>query len=51
MCKVIVYGDADFSLYDDNCWTAEDKRNAHLNAIESFEFIYTLISYYALYCI
>lgn len=45
MCEVIVYGDPEFELYNDN-WTAEDKRNAmaHLKALENFEFLYTLVT-------
>ena len=45
MCEVIVYGDSEFELYNDN-WTAEDKRNAmaHLKALETFEFLYALIT-------
>ena len=45
MCEVIVYGDPEFELYNDN-WTAENKRNAmaHLKAIEKFEFLYTLVT-------
>ena len=45
MCEFILYGttEAGFEVFKDG-WTAEDKRNAlaHLKALESFEFIYTL---------
>ena len=45
MCKVIVYGNSEFETYNDR-WSPEDKRNAlaHLKALESFEFIYVLIT-------
>ena len=45
MCEVIVYGDNEFKLYNDNL-TAEDKGNsmAHLKALETFEFLYALIT-------
>ncbi len=46
MCEVILYGDDDFPLYNNGSWTPEDKRNAlaHLTGIESFEFLYSLIT-------
>ena len=41
MCEVILYGDPDYSLYNDN-WPAEHKNNslAYLKFLESFEFIF-----------
>ncbi len=46
--EVILYEDDDFSLYYDGSWTPEDQRNAlaHLKGIESFEFLYSLITLY-----
>ncbi len=46
MCEVILYGDDDFPLYNNGSWTPEDKMNAlaHLTGIESFEFLYSLIT-------
>lgn len=45
MCEVIIYGDADYEIYNDG-WRPEDKRNAlaHLKALESFEFVYVLVT-------
>ena len=45
MCEVIVYGDSEYEMYNEG-WSVEDKRNAqaHLNALESFEFVYTLVT-------
>ena len=45
MCEVILYGDPDFPCYNDN-WSPEDKKNAlaYLKALESFEFIYTMVT-------
>ena len=45
MCGVILYGDPGFPLYNDN-WSPEGKRNAlaYLKALESFEFIYTMMT-------
>ena len=45
MCEVIVYGDSEYEMYNEG-WSLEDKRNAqaHLNALESFEFVYTLVT-------
>jgi len=45
MCEVIIYGDADYEIYNDG-WSPEDKRNAlaHLKALESFEFVYFLVT-------
>ena len=45
MCEVIVYGDSEYEMYNE-VWSVEDKRNAqaHLNALESFEFVYTLVT-------
>ena len=45
MCEVIIYGDSEYELYNEG-WSVEDKRNAqaHLNALTSFEFVYTLVT-------
>ena len=45
MCEVILYGDPDFPCYNDN-WSPEDKKNAlaYLKALESFDFIYTMVT-------
>ena len=45
MCEVILYGDPDFPCYNDN-WSPEIKKNtlAYLKALESFEFIYTMVT-------
>ena len=45
LCEVIIYGNSEFDAYNDG-WSPEDKRNAlaHLKALESFEFVYVLIS-------
>ena len=45
MCEVIIYGDSDYEMYNEG-WSVQDKRNAqaHLNALESFEFVYTLVT-------
>ena len=45
MWEVIIYGDSDYEMYNEG-WSAEDKRNAqaHLNALKSFEFVYTLVT-------
>ena len=45
MCEVIIYGDDNFELFNDN-WTADDKRNAmaYLKILESFEFIFCLVA-------
>ena len=45
MCEVILYGDPDYPVYNDN-WPAEDKKNAlaYLKALECFEFIYCLVT-------
>ena len=42
MCELIIYGDDNFELFNDN-WTADDKRNAmaYLKILEMFEFIFT----------
>ena len=44
MCEVILYGDPDYPVYNDN-WPAQDKKNAlaYLKALECFEFIYCLV--------
>ncbi len=46
MCETILYGNDNFPLYNDRSWTPEDKRNvlAHMKALESFEFIYSMVS-------
>ena len=43
--QIIIYGGNDFPQYNDG-WTAEDKKNAlaHLKCVESFEFIYCMIT-------
>ena len=43
MCEVILYGDPNFPLYNNN-WSPEDKRNAlaYLKALESFYTVVTL---------
>ena len=45
MCEVIIYGDDNFELFNDN-WAADDKRNAmaYLKILESFEFIFCLVA-------
>ena len=45
MCEVIIYGDDNFELFNDN-WNADDKRNAmaYLKILESFEFIFCLVA-------
>ena len=45
MCEVIIYGDDNFELFNDN-WTADDKRNAmaYLKILELFEFIFCLVA-------
>ncbi len=45
LCEVILYGNSEFHNYNDG-WSAEDKRNtlAHMKALESFEFIYCLVT-------
>ena len=49
MCEVIVYGDEDdrFPMFNEG-WTVEDRRNAlaHLKILESFEFLYSLVTLY-----
>ena len=46
MCEVVLYGDTDFPLYSDGSWSADDKKNAlaHMKALESFEFLYSIIT-------
>ena len=41
MCQVILYGDPDYSIYNDN-WPAEHKKIAlaYLKFLEFFEFIF-----------
>ena len=45
MCEVIIYGDDNFELFNDN-WAADDKRNAmaYLKILELFEFIFCLVA-------
>ena len=45
MCEVIIYGDADYELFNGN-WSADDKINtmAHLKTLELFEFIFSLVT-------
>ena len=45
LCVGIIYGNSEFDAYNDG-WSPEDKRNAlaYLKALESFEFVYVLIS-------
>ena len=45
MCEVILYGDPDYSLYNDN-WPAENKKNslAYLKFLESFQFIFCMVT-------
>ena len=44
MCEAMIYGDENYPDFSD--WSAEDKRNAmvHLKALESFDFIYSLVT-------
>ena len=44
MCEVIIYGDDNFELFNDN-WAADDKRNAmaYLKILKLFEFIFCLV--------
>ncbi len=45
LCEVVLYGNSEFSSFNDS-WSAEDKKNAlaHLKALESFEFVYSLVT-------
>lgn len=46
MCKVIMqYNYSEYEIYNEG-WSVEDKGNAqvHLNALLSFEFVYTLVT-------
>ncbi len=45
MCEVIIYGNSEFESYNDG-WNAGEKKNslAHLKALESFEFVYSLVT-------
>ena len=45
MCEVILCGDPDYSLYNDN-WPAEHKKNAlaYLKFLEYFEFIFCMVT-------
>ena len=45
MLEVILYGSSEYEMYNDN-WKPDDKKNAlaHLKALESFEFVYALIT-------
>ena len=46
MCKVVLHGHSDFPFYSDESWPPEDKNNAlaHMKALESFEFVYSMIT-------
>ena len=45
MCEVIMYGNSEFENFNGG-WTADDKKNAlaHLKALESFDFIYSMVT-------
>ncbi len=45
LCEVVLYGNSEFSSFNDS-WSVEDKKNAlaHLKALESFEFVYSLVT-------
>ena len=45
LCEIILYGDPDIPLYKGK-WLPEDKKNAlaYLKALESFEFISTMVT-------
>ena len=45
MLEVILYGSSEYEMYNDN-WKPDDKKHAlaHLKALESFEFVYALIT-------
>ena len=45
LCELVIYGNSEFCKFNDG-WSAEDKKNAlaHLNALESFEFVYSLVT-------
>ena len=45
LCEVVIYGNSEFCKFNDG-WSAEDKKNAlaHLKALESFEFVYSLVT-------
>ena len=45
MCEVILYGDPDYSLYND-IWLAEHKKNAlaYLKFLESFQLIFCMVT-------
>ena len=45
MCEVIIFGDDNFELFNDN-WPADDKKNAmaYLKVLETFEFILCLVA-------
>ena len=42
LCEVVIYGNSEFCKFNDT----EDKKNAlaHLKALESFEFVYSLVT-------
>ena len=40
MCEVVIFGDDNFELFNDN-WPADDKKNAMAyQVLETFEFIF-----------
>ena len=44
MCEVIIFGDDNFELFNDN-WSADDKKAmAYLKTLETFEFIFCLVT-------
>ena len=45
LCEVVIYGNSEFCKFNDG-WSTEDKKNAlaHLKALESFEFVYSLVT-------
>ena len=47
LCEVILFGNSEFRDNNDG-WSVEDERNslAHMKALESFEFIYSLVTLY-----
>ena len=42
MCEVIIYGNGEYELYNEG-WSVEDAQ-AHLSALLSFRFVYTLVA-------
>ncbi len=45
LCEVVLYGNSESSSFNDS-WSVKDKKNAlaHLKALESFEFVYSLVT-------